>query len=34
MLIDPEGRVVEKVVGARGEAFFQAWMDRSRDNTK
>jgi len=34
MLIDPEGNVVEKVVGARGEAFFQAWMDRSRDNTK
>jgi thiol-disulfide isomerase/thioredoxin len=34
MLIDPEGRVVEKVVGARGEAFFQAWMDRSRDNPK
>jgi thiol-disulfide isomerase/thioredoxin len=24
MPIDPEGRVVEKVVGARGEAFFQA----------
>jgi thiol-disulfide isomerase/thioredoxin len=32
MLIDPQGRVVEKVVGARGEAFFQGWMDRSHDN--
>ena len=32
MLVDPQGRVVEKVVGARGEAFFQGWMDRSRNN--
>lgn len=34
LLIDPEGRVVEKVVGARGEAFFQGWMDRSKDKAK
>lgn len=30
MLIAPDGRVIEKVVGARGEAFFQAWAEQGK----
>ena len=30
MLIAPDGRVVEKVVGARGEAFFQSWAEQGK----
>jgi hypothetical protein len=34
MLISPDGRVVERVVGARGYGFFTSWAAKGHGNPK